>query len=331
MQKDTALRLNKFISETGLCSRRAADKYIADGQVYINGRKAEIGDQVKVGDRVRVNGQELEPRKEEDIVFIALNKPVGVTSTTEEGVRNNLVDFVNHNKRIFPIGRLDKDSQGLIFLTNNGDIVNKILRAGNNHEKEYVVTVDKPLTDVVIQGMANGVPMLGVTTKKCKIVQESTNRFRIILVQGLNRQIRRMCEHFGYEVIRLERVRIMNISLKGIQLGDWRDLTESEMKVLYEMIEDSSSEDLKKVKAKVPAKKVVGANKDYRSPQKKLANPSKEGAGRAGAKPGRAGGVKSGSGKTGTSYGKSGSAARKPSSGKSSQPRSGKFGGRKSG
>jgi len=331
MQKDTALRLNKFISETGLCSRRAADKYIADGQVYINGRKAEIGDQVKVGDRVRVNGQELEPRKEEDIVFIALNKPVGVTSTTEEGVRNNLVDFVNHNKRIFPIGRLDKDSQGLIFLTNNGDIVNKILRAGNNHEKEYVVTVDKPLTDVVIQGMANGVPMLGVTTKKCKIVQESTNRFRIILVQGLNRQIRRMCEHFGYEVIRLERVRIMNISLKGIQLGDWRDLTESEMKVLYEMIEDSSSEDLKKVKAKVPAKKVVGANKDYRSPQKKLANPSKEGAGRAGAKPGRAGGVKSGSGKTGTSYGKSGSAARKPSSGKSSQPRSGKSGGRKSG
>ena len=250
----STVRLNKFISESGLCSRREADRYIEQGHVFINGRKAGIGDQVKVGDRVRVNGHNLEPRQEEDIVFIALNKPVGVTSTTEEGVRDNIVQFVNHSKRIFPIGRLDKDSQGLIFLTNNGDMVNKILRAGNNHEKEYVVTVNKPLTDAVIQGIANGVPMLGVVTKKCKVVQEGANVFRIILVQGLNRQIRRMCEHFGYEVTKLERVRIMNISLRGLPLGDWRDLTPSEMDNIYGMIADSSSEDVKKNKPKPGAK-----------------------------------------------------------------------------
>ncbi|HRH65089.1 MAG TPA: 23S rRNA pseudouridine(2604) synthase RluF [Bacteroidia bacterium] len=240
------MRLNKFISESGLCSRREADRFISQGTVFINGRKALIGDQVQPGDRVRVNGHELEPRQEEDLVFIALNKPVGVTSTTEENVQNNIVQFVNHSKRIFPIGRLDKDSQGLIFLTNNGDLVNKILRAGNNHEKEYLVTVNKPLTDAVIQGMAGGVPMMGVTTRKCKIFRESPNVFRIVLVQGLNRQIRRMCEHFGYEVIKLERIRIMNISLKGLPTGDWRDLTGSEMSELYKMIDDSSSEVIKK-------------------------------------------------------------------------------------
>ena len=162
---------------------------------------------------------------------------------------------MNHSKRIFPIGRLDKDSQGLIFLTNQGDLVNKILRAGNNHEKEYVVTVNKPLTENVITGMANGVPMLGVTTKKCKVVQEGVNTFRIILVQGLNRQIRRMCEHFGYEVLKLERVRIMNISLKGLPVGDWRDLTESEMKVIYSLLEDSSGVDERKPKPKPAPKK----------------------------------------------------------------------------
>ncbi|MES2780321.1 MAG: 23S rRNA pseudouridine(2604) synthase RluF [Bacteroidota bacterium] len=247
MQSST-VRLNKFISESGLCSRREADRYIEQGHVFINGRRASVGDQVKVGDRVRVNGHDLEPRKGEDIIFIALNKPVGVTSTTEEGVRDNIVQFVNHSKRIFPIGRLDKDSQGLIFLTNNGDMVNKILRAGNNHEKEYVVTVNKPLTEAVIQGMANGVPMMGVTTRKCKIVQEGANVFRIVLVQGLNRQIRRMCEYFGYEVTKLERVRIMNISLKGLPLGDWRDLTENEMSIIYNLIEDSVSDTIKKVK-----------------------------------------------------------------------------------
>lgn len=235
------MRLNKFIAESGLCSRREADRYIERGHVFVNGKRAKVGDQVGPGDRVRVNGNELEPLEEEDIIFIALNKPPGITSTTELNVRDNIIQFVNHSSRIFPIGRLDKDSQGLIFLTNNGDIVNKILRAGNKHEKEYLVTVDKPLTTEVIEGMARGVPMLGVTTKKCKVVQESANTFRIILVQGLNRQIRRMCEYFGYNVVKLERVRIMNISLKGLPLGDWRDLDAEEMATIYKMIKDSSS------------------------------------------------------------------------------------------
>lgn len=249
------MRLNKFISESGLCSRREADKFIERGLVFINKRKATIGDQVNVGDKVRVNGTELEPREGEDIVFIALNKPVGVTSTTEENVRDNIVQFVNHSKRIFPVGRLDKDSQGLIFLTNNGDIINKILRAGNNHEKEYLVTVNKPLTPEMISGMAKGVPILGVNTKKCKVVQEATQVFRITLIQGLNRQIRRMCEHFGYEVTKLERVRIMNIGLKGLPVGEWRDLTEGEMEIIYNLLEDSTNEDVRKSSKPAATKK----------------------------------------------------------------------------
>jgi 23S rRNA pseudouridine2604 synthase len=253
--QQSSMRINKFISESGLCSRREADRFIERGVVFINERKANIGDQVKMGDSVRVNGNKLEPLQGEDIIIIALNKPVGVTSTTEENVRDNIVQFVNHSKRIFPIGRLDKESQGLIFLTNNGDMVNKILRAGNNHQKEYVVTVNKPLTQSVITAMANGVPILGVTTKKCKVVQEAVNTVRIILTQGLNRQIRRMCEHFGYDVIKLERVRIMNIDLKGLPVGDWRDLTEREIKVIYSLLEDSSGVDEKKTKPKQPAKK----------------------------------------------------------------------------
>lgn len=240
------MRLNKFISESGLCSRREADRYISQGSVFINGRKASIGDQVKAGDQVKVNGNLLEPLQAEDLVFIALNKPVGITSTTEDKVATNIVDFVNHSARIFPIGRLDKDSQGLIFLTNNGDLVNKILRAGNKHEKEYVVTVNKPLQAAVIEQMAHGVPMLGVVTKKCKIVQEGPQTFRITLIQGLNRQIRRMCEYFGYEVTKLERVRIMNIGLKGLPIGDWRDLNPDEIASIYQAIAHSSSEDLKK-------------------------------------------------------------------------------------
>ena len=236
------MRLNKFIAESGLCSRREADRYIEKGNVFINGKRASVGDQVKPRDIVRVNGNELEPLQEEDIIFIALNKPVGITSTTEEGIKDNIVNFVNHSTRIFPIGRLDKDSSGLIFLTNNGDMVNKILRAGNKHEKEYVVTVNKALTDEVLEAMSNGVPMLGVMTKKCKVVKESIFTFRIVLVQGLNRQIRRMCEHFGYEVNKLERVRIMNISLKGLAVGDWRDLDPIEMKSIYKMTEGSKGE-----------------------------------------------------------------------------------------
>ena len=234
-------RLNKYISESGICSRREADRFIENGNVFINGKKAKIGDQVFPGDRVKVNGNEIEPKEEEDLVLIAFNKPVGITSTTEANVKSNIVDYVNHSDRIFPIGRLDKDSQGLIFLTNNGDIVNKILRAGNKHEKEYIVTVDKPVTEEFIAAMSAGVPILGVMTKKCKVSQEGPFTFKIILVQGMNRQIRRMCEYFGYEVTKLERIRIMNISLKGIPLGEWRELTPDETAQIYQAIKNSSS------------------------------------------------------------------------------------------
>lgn len=274
--QSSSIRLNKFISESGLCSRREADRFIEQGVVFINNRQATIGDMVKAGDRVRVNGHHLEPRQGDETIFIALNKPVGVTSTTEAEVRDNIVQYVNHSKRIFPIGRLDKDSQGLIFLTNNGDMVNKILRAGNNHEKEYIVTVNKPLTEAVITGMANGVPMLGVTTKKCKVQQLSTNVFSIVLIQGLNRQIRRMCEYFGYDVVKLERTRIMNIGLKGLPLGEWRDLTSAEMDLLYAMVADSSSEvaSSKQQKSKpngTPKPAQSRMNKDNRSNRRKPA------------------------------------------------------------
>lgn len=242
MLNSSPIRLNKYISESGICSRRDADRFIEQGNVYLNGKRAEVGDRVSAGDLVKVNGQLIEPRVAEDLIFIALNKPAGIVSTTESSERDNIVDFVRHSTRIFPIGRLDKDSQGLIFLTNNGDLVNKILRAGNDHEKEYLVTVNKPIRDDFIEGMANGVPILGTKTKKCKVSKETPTIFKITLVQGLNRQIRRMCEHFGYDVVRLERTRIMNIGLKGLALGDWRDLTEKELKTLLEAVENSSSE-----------------------------------------------------------------------------------------
>ncbi len=242
MFNDSSTRLNKYISESGICSRRDADRFIEQGNVYINGKRAQIGDRVKSGDLVKVNGQTIEPKEEDDFILIALNKPVGIVSTTEKSEKNNIVDFVNHTTRIFPIGRLDKDSQGLIFLTSNGDLVNKILRAGNNHEKEYLVTVNKPITDEFITGMANGVPILGTTTKKCKVSKETPTIFRITLIQGLNRQIRRMCEHFNYEVLKLERVRIMHIDLKGLSVGEWRDFSKQELKTLADAIEQSSSE-----------------------------------------------------------------------------------------
>ncbi|MEW5560478.1 23S rRNA pseudouridine(2604) synthase RluF [Enterobacter asburiae] len=253
MLPNSSIRLNKYISESGICSRREADRYIEQGNVFINGKRATIGDQVNVGDVVKVNGQLIEPRQEDDLVLIALNKPVGIVSTTEDGERDNIVDFVNHSSRVFPIGRLDKDSQGLIFLTNHGDLVNKILRAGNDHEKEYLVTVNKPVTDEFILGMGRGVPILGTVTKKCKVKKEAPFTFRITLVQGLNRQIRRMCEHFGFEVTKLERTRIMNVSLKGLPLGEWRDLTDDELIELFKLIENSSSE-APQAKAKPKAK-----------------------------------------------------------------------------
>ena len=255
MLADESMRLNKYISESGICSRREADRFIEQGQVFINGKRAGIGDQVFAGDLVKVNGQAIEAREADSLVFIVLNKPVGIVSTTEAGEKDNIVDFVNHSTRIFPIGRLDKDSQGLIFLTNHGDLVNKILRAGNDHEKEYLVTVDKPVTEEFIRGMGAGVPILGAVTKKCKVKREAPFVFRITLVQGLNRQIRRMCEHFGFEVTKLERIRIMNVSLKGLPVGEWRDLTDDELIELFKLIEDSSSEvkPAKGEKPKTPA------------------------------------------------------------------------------
>jgi 23S rRNA pseudouridine2604 synthase len=242
MLNTSKTRLNKYISESGLCSRRDADRYIEQGNVFLNGKRAQVGDQVAPGDRVKVNGQLIEPQEAEDLVFIALNKPVGIVSTTERAERDNIVNFVRHSKRIFPIGRLDKDSQGLIFLTNNGDLVNKILRAGNDHDKEYLVTVNKPVRADFIEGMSQGVPILGTMTKKCKVSQVAPTVFKITLVQGLNRQIRRMCEHFGYQVVKLERTKIMNVNLKGLPVGEWRDLTEKELKVLLDSVAGSSSE-----------------------------------------------------------------------------------------
>ena len=232
MLTDSSTRLNKYISESGICSRREADRFIEQGNVFINGKRATIGDQVKPGDVVKVNGQLIEPREADDLVLIALNKPVGIVSTTEDGERDNIVDFVNHSKRVFPIGRLDKDSQGLIFLTNHGDLVNKILRAGNDHEKEYLVTVDKPVTDEFIRGMGAGVPILGTVTKKCKVKKEAPFVFRITLVQGLNRQIRRMCEAVELEVIRLKRIAVGSLKLGMLPVGKWRELTDNEVQKL---------------------------------------------------------------------------------------------------
>ncbi|WP_187261579.1 23S rRNA pseudouridine(2604) synthase RluF [Pontibacter beigongshangensis] len=278
------MRLNKYISDSGICSRRQADKYIEQGHVLINGKKASLSDQVRPKDVVMVNGHAIEPRKEEDAVYLAFNKPVGIVSTTEAGTKDNIVEYINHSQRIFPIGRLDKDSQGLIFLTSNGDIVNKILRAGNRHEKEYVVTVNKPLTDQFIAGMAGGVPILGTTTKKCEVTKEGPNVFRIILIQGLNRQIRRMCEYFGYEVTRLERVRIMNITLKGLPTGDWRDLTPQELDNIFKLISHSEST-LPAAAAKNGGTKTAAAGQQH--PVKKAPKKGKPGSGapnRAGAK-----------------------------------------------
>lgn len=236
------IRLNKFISDSGVCSRREADKYIESGHVMINGRRAKIGDLVSaIYDKVMLNGNIIEAKNAESQVLMAFNKPVGIISTTEIGVKDSIIDYIGFHERIFPIGRLDKDSQGLIFLTNNGDIVNKILRAGNNHEKEYVVTVDKPITDDFILKMGSGVPILGEITKKCKVHKESNFSFRIILVQGLNRQIRRMCEYFGYQVQKLERIRIMNISLKGLPTGEWRLIEGDELEEINLAIADSAS------------------------------------------------------------------------------------------
>jgi 23S rRNA pseudouridine2604 synthase len=232
------ISLNKYISDSGFCSRREADKYIEECRVTINGKDADKGNRVKAGDVVKVDGEPL--KKKTGPVYIMLNKPKGITCTTDLKDKTNIIDFVNYKTRIFPIGRLDKLSEGLIFLTNDGDIVNKILRAGNGHEKEYMVTVDKPVNSIFINNMRNGVRILGTVTNKCFVKQEGDNRFRIILTQGLNRQIRRMCEALDYKVTSLKRVRIMNMTVSGIAPGKWRFFTAQEIAAVNEMVVHSS-------------------------------------------------------------------------------------------
>jgi len=224
------MRLNKYLAETGACSRREADQWIGTGRVTVNGNRAVLGTQVSEGDVVCVDGAPV--RAKPTRVYLALNKPVGIECTTDRDVPGNIVDFVGHAERIFPIGRLDKESEGLILLTNDGDIVNTILRAENEHEKEYVVAVDRPLTPAFLSAMAAGVPILDTVTNPCRVTQVGRNTFRIVLTQGLNRQIRRMCEHFGYTVRRLQRVRIMHVHLGSLPTGQWRPLTAAELRGL---------------------------------------------------------------------------------------------------
>ncbi len=235
------VRINKFLSEAGVCSRREADRQIAAGNVTIDGKIAQMGDRVSEGQQVCFQGVPV--KKEEEMVLIALHKPAGIVCTAEKREKNNVIDYLNYPKRIYPVGRLDKDSEGLLLLTNNGDIVNKMMRSGNMHEKEYIVTVNRPVTDSFLHGMANGVPLveLNTTTRKCRVERTGKKQFRIVLTQGLNRQIRRMCEYFGYRVQKLVRVRIMNIELGDLELGKYRDVTPQEYKRLLELIASSSN------------------------------------------------------------------------------------------
>lgn len=242
MSDTTGKRLNKFISESGICSRREADKFIEQKRVTINGALPELGTKVMPGDKVEVDGKTIgaRPENKSDRVYIAYHKPIGITCTTERHVKGNIIDAIKHKQRIFPIGRLDKPSEGLILLTSDGDIVNKILRAENAHDKEYLVTVNNPISERFIKKMANGVPVLGTVTKRCKVSSMGRNRFKIILTQGLNRQIRRMCEFLGYEVTKLKRTRIMHIELGGLKPGQWRNLTQQEMAQLNLALASSS-------------------------------------------------------------------------------------------
>ncbi|MDB9913604.1 23S rRNA pseudouridine(2604) synthase RluF [Flavobacteriaceae bacterium] len=230
-------RLNKAISDSGFCSRRQADKHIEQGLVSVNDKIAKLGDRAMPTDTIKINNQPI--IKNEELVYIALNKPVGITCTTDKRIEGNVVDFIKHKERIFHIGRLDKPSEGLLLMTNDGDIVNKILRAGNEHEKEYIVKVDRRITDEFLKRMSTGVPILDTVTKKCIVEKVGRYVFKITLIQGLNRQIRRMCEHLGYEVVSLKRLRIMNIHLKNLGIGEWRDLTEKELTDLKSSLGDS--------------------------------------------------------------------------------------------
>ncbi|WP_296637429.1 23S rRNA pseudouridine(2604) synthase RluF [Polaribacter sp.] len=263
-QKST--NLNKYISSSGICSRREAEKFINEGRVTLNGKPTQLGSRVTKNDVVKLDGRIVKPK--DVTIYIALNKPIGIVSTTDGREPNNIVKHINYPERLFPIGRLDKPSEGLIFLTNDGDIVNKILRAGNNHEKEYFVTVNKSITEDFIEKMSNGIPILGTVTQKCLVEKVNDKIFKIILTQGLNRQIRRMCEYLDYEVTKLKRTRIMNVELGYLQTGDWRELTEEEMNEINSMISSSSkTEEASKIKekpkVKKPKKKLAPAKNDF--------------------------------------------------------------------
>jgi len=273
---NTLTRLNKFISETGICSRREADRLIEEGQVKVNGRVAEMGLRVSAEDRISVRGKPLKAKPAP--VYLAYNKPVGITCTTDPEVPENIVDAVNYKKgRIFPIGRLDKPSEGLILLTNDGDIVNKILRAGNAHDKEYVVTVDKPFGQDFMQKMASGVPILGTVTQPCRVRQLGPKSFNIILTQGMNRQIRRMTEYLGYEVVRLKRTRIMNITLADLKLGQWRPLNKKEMALINQLVADSVATEEASTQAAPSVRKTSKPPRKKSQPPRQDRRPAKKG------------------------------------------------------
>ena len=264
--KQPSINLNKYISSSGVCSRREAEKFIKEGRVTINGKSTQLGNRVGKKDIVKLDGRLVVPKN--ITLYIALNKPVGIVSTTDDREPDNIVQHINYPERLFPIGRLDKPSEGLIFLTNDGDIVNKILRAGNNHEKEYFVSVNKSISDDFIKKMGSGIPILGTITQKCIVEKVSDKIFKIILTQGLNRQIRRMCEYLDYEVTKLKRTRIMNVELGYLQTGDWRELTDEEMREINTMISKSSKTEEasvknKKPKAQTSSKKLVPTKNDF--------------------------------------------------------------------
>ena len=271
---EQSVSLNKFISDTGYCSRREADRLIEAGRVMINGRVARTGNRYEPGDEVVVDGSIVKPAKKEKRVILAFNKPVGITTTTEEDIKDNIISFIGYPKRIFPIGRLDKDSEGLIFLTNDGDIVNKILRAGNQHEKEYNVRVHKPIEGAFLKMMSEGVPIMDTRTMPCRVKQTGKQSFTIILTQGLNRQIRRMCEYLGYNVTSLQRTRIMHIRLDKLAPGKWRYLSEAEMEALQESVAESSAapEKVKLPKGKARSGKPAFERKAFESKTEKRGN-----------------------------------------------------------
>ncbi len=290
------IRLNKHISDTGICSRREADEFIEQGRVTVNGQVADNGVQVQPGDEVMVDGKRL--RAKPQAIYLVYNKPVGITCTTDQSVPGNIIDAVRYRQRIFPIGRLDKPSEGLILLTNDGDIVNRILRAGNAHEKEYVVTVNRPFDEAFLKRMSGGLPILGTRTLPCKIRRINATTFNIILTQGLNRQIRRMTEFLGYNVTRLIRVRLMNIRLTGLKAGHWRELTRAEMDVINEMVANSSKTAEKSPrprKTNRPKPAVAQTNKDVNQKDTKQKNLKQKDA-----KPGKAAGNKNSTGSKST-------------------------------